>query len=136
MKAIVRYERWYWRSKSNAVGCCKLETWRDAAGGYHVLVTERGDNPGPSVTNDHAVLREALEKWLEIPDGMPYCFWEQYDEESYRPPRDREWREICSVTLSTRGPHWRYVPDDEWQEIYINPRLPRPIVKVRKAKTT
>lgn len=108
------------------MGICRLETWFDAAGGFHVLVTEVASNPGENITDAHAVLRAEIEKWLEIPEGMAYFFWEQYDENSYRPPRDREWIEVSRVDCVPTGFIWRHVPEEEWQEIYHEPRRPKP----------
>lgn len=130
MTAIVSYDRWYWRSTSNSVGCCRLETWRDAEGAYHVLITERSDNPGPSIVNDHAKLRSVVENWLEIPKDLSYSWWEQFTEDSYRPRRDGLW----SMAEVHRDGGRRSVSAEEWDEVYHAPRRPVPIVKVRKAK--
>lgn len=130
MTAIVSYERWYWRSTSKVIGCCRLETWKDADGGYHVLVTERADNPGPSISTDHQTLRRVVQNWLEIPKELAYSWWEQFNEESYRPPRERIW---SLAEVDPEG-NRRNVTPEEWENVYHAPRRPPPVLKVRKGK--
>lgn len=131
MSAIVSYDRWYWRSTSTVIGCCRLETWKDADGGYHVLVTERADNPGPSIINDHTTLRRVVENWLEIPKNLSYRWWEQFNGDSYRPSR----REIWSLAEVKSDGTRRNVFREEWDQIYHAPRRPPPVVKLRKSET-
>lgn len=129
-RSVVRIDRWYYRYSQTQVACCRLETWVDSDGDYNILVTERGDNPGPSVTNAHDVLRAAVEKWLDIAPGMPYLWFEQYDANSYIPP-DESRSEVCDVQLISGRPHWTHVPDDLWAAIYDEPRKPKPKVMRR-----
>ena len=134
---IVRFDRWFWRHSANVLGSCRLETFTtiDKKGNsiYNVLVTERGDNPGPSVTNDHARIRSEVEKWLDLPVGFDYRWLEQYDEHSYIPSRT-DLSEVCGVLISANGTaHWYHIPDDEWREIYSDPRREKPKTIRRKS---
>lgn len=134
---IVRVDRWFWRHSANVVGACRLETFTtigdDGQPLYNVLVTEREDNPGPSVTNDHARLRAEAEKWLDMPPGFQYRWLEQYDENSYSPPRF-DLSEVSGVFITASGvPHWYHIPDDEWQRIYFEPRREK-VKTVRRKK--
>lgn len=131
---IVRIDRWHYRTGPNQVASCRLETWVDAQGLFNILVTERGDNPGPNITNSHEALRRAVEIWLDLPRDLPYVWYEQYDANSYVPP-DPDRVEICFLDLRETNPRWRYVPDWVWDKIYTEARKPKPVVKRRSKKT-
>lgn len=133
---IIKVDRWFWRYTNNIVASCRLETFRCSAGHYCVLVTERGDNPGVSVTNGHAELRKAVRSWLQLPEDMLVIWYERYDRDSYIPPRD-DLSETSQVFYSPHknGWHWFHVTEEDWDEIYHTPQRPKPVVKRRKATT-
>lgn len=132
---IVKVERWFWRYSTNIVASCRLETFRDPQGHYSVLVTERADNPGPSVTQAHRELRRAVRDWLKLDDDAAVVWYEQYDADSYTPPDDSR-REISMVFFSPFKNDWHsvHVDDEQWEEIYINPQRPKPVVRRRKKR--
>lgn len=126
---IIKVKHWHYRANPSQISVCSLETFIDPSGMYSILVTELGTNSGPSVTNSHEALREAIVTELELPDDQPYRFYERYDRNSYVPPRD-DLNEISEVSLAG----WRHVPEEEWDRIYIAPQRTRPKT-VRRAKT-
>jgi hypothetical protein len=128
---ITRINRWHYRVDKRTVGCCALETWITDRNDFCVLVTELGDNPGPSITNSHEQLRRELEKWLCL-ENRTYRFFERYVATSYIPPREND-DEICEVTNVDERFRWRFVPEDEWAEIY-HPVSQKIIRKPRKTK--
>lgn len=131
MPDVVKIESFHVRVSVKSVVICRVETWIDAKGRYHILVSERGDNPGPSITQSHEALRQELERFLKIPKHIAYRFFERFDSASYAPPRD-DLSEVCEVVMRQGKPHWEFVPDDEWYLIYAKPREPVPQIKTRK----
>ena len=130
---IVKYDRWVFRVDDKHIACCKLETFFDPKGRYCILATERSDNPGPSITDCHEKLLIEIHKSLKLArKQLTYHFFEQYDRDSYAPPRDDQ-NEICRVYKKAGKPHWEFVPDEEWWAIYHAPRKPRTEVLIRKA---
>lgn len=129
---IVKVDKWIYRVNPTTLACCKLETFFAPDGMFSILVTERGDNTGPSITNDHENLRLEIFKWLQMSKQVVHRFYEQYDRDSYVPPRD-DLSEICLVTVKGAAHHWQFVPDEEWEKIYNEPRKPRQEIKIRKA---
>lgn len=128
---IVKYERWHYRVNSSQIATCKLETFFDPRGRYSILVTERSDNPGPSVTNSHEVLRREIVRFLRLSHKVHFKFYEWYDRDSYNPSRD-DLDEVCQVYMKGDSPHWEYVSDEDWELIYSGPRQPRQEVRIRK----
>ncbi len=129
---IVKISRWYYRATRSLTSCCRLETFVDSRGRFSILVTELSDNIGPSVTDSHGGLYKSIVRELKLPAALPYEFYERYDRNSYEPPRD-DLCEISRVALKNGVPHWFYVPDEEWDMIYANPKRPRPKTRIRKA---
>ncbi|HYX38515.1 MAG TPA: hypothetical protein VE954_35890 [Oligoflexus sp.] len=129
---IVKVSRWYYRATQSVTSCCRLETFVDSHGRFSILVTELSDNRGPSVTDSHGALCKSIIQELKLPAALPYEFYERFDRNSYAPPRD-DLCEVTRVALKNGVPHWFYVPDEEWDMIYANPKRPRPKTRIRKA---
>lgn len=129
---IRKVDRWWFRVSPTQLACCRLETFFDPRGRYSLLITERSDNPGPSITDCHeTLLREAI-KWLGV--AYKQCnvqYFEQYDRDSYAPPRDDR-SEVCRVFTRGGKPHWEYVSEEEWEAIYHAPRAPKVEIKIRR----
>jgi len=129
---ICKFDRWWFRCDDKSLACCRLETFFDPKGRYSILVTERADNPGPSITDCHAILRTEVHKSLKLArKQLTYLWYEEYNSASYSPPRD-DLSEVCRVYLRGGKPHWEYVPDEEWDLIYHTPRKPPVEIMIRK----
>lgn len=119
---VLKIRHFRFRVNGVLIGECGLETFWTPDGEYAVIVTELASNLGPSVTNCHGLLRREVEKYLGIARGSSYLWFERYTEESYCPPQ-KGLDEVCRVALKADGsPHWHFVPEEIWAEIYEKPK--------------